>query len=187
MFTNPSPVSVAYGGILQFLTNITLFVTLVTCCIGTIADITKSALITSLKDKLAASIFSIEVVVACVYWPLKFYDKSLIVNNVVKMIPVPLDLTIHVLPVLVLLIDIALSQSPSPISSTDALMFYVVYGLAYWIWIHHTRSVNDFFPYPFLDKLNHFQRTLMLIFCVLLAFVSHLLVSAFRQKLLRAP
>lgn len=95
-------------------------------------------------------------------------------------IPLWMDLSLHAVPAIVLLIGIFLpfrTKDPlsaifldfffiekrfqRPMSTIGATALAISFGSAYSLWVEHAASVNGRFPYPFMNLMNPFWRTVM--------------------------
>ncbi|SGZ54628.1 CIC11C00000002158 [Sungouiella intermedia] len=171
------PPHLAGGGHWQFLTNLSLLFTLVVLFIGVIAHITKSASLFNLKNNLHPIALVLECVVTTVYWPLKLFFLHLLVKDPTrKMIPLVVDLCLHLVPVVSLLVDYIFFMPKWTITNWTALATCLVLTTLYWVLL---KQLVDFenggeYPYMFLNVDN--EATRMLIFQVvgLVGFASFL-------------
>lgn len=142
------------GGHWQFLTNLSLAFTLLVFFIGFVSHVTKSPTLFVLKNNLHPIALVLECVVTTVYWPLKLFFLHLLVKDPTrKMIPLFVDLCLHLFPVLSLLVDYFFFMPKWTISNQSALVACVVLTSLYWFLL---KMLVDFenggeYPYTFLN------------------------------------
>ncbi|ODQ78180.1 hypothetical protein BABINDRAFT_168373 [Babjeviella inositovora NRRL Y-12698] len=137
------------GGHSQFLTNISLGISMVVFCLGAVAHITKSSTLFTIKNKLHAVALTLESVVAGVYWPFWIFFFHTIADRGPPP-PLSLDLIVHLMPVVSLTIDYWLFMPSWKISNSSGFALCVVCTLAYYYWLEHALKLSHF-PYPFLN------------------------------------
>lgn len=145
------PPSLAKAGHWQFLTNLSLMISIMVFLVGTLAHLTHSTTLFTYKNYLHAMGLALETVVAGVYWPLRLFFIPLILPNLEARIPISLDLAIHLLPVISLSIDYYFFMPQWPISSKQAYPLFIVLTLGYWGLLHCLMDDTSVFPYPFLQ------------------------------------
>lgn len=155
------PPHLAGGGHWQFLTNLSLVFTLVVFLLGVVAHITKSAALFNLKNALHPIALALESVVTLVYWPLKLFFLHLLVKDPTrKMIPLAVDMCLHLLPVVSLLVDYIYFMPKWTITNWTALAACLVLTTLYWFLL---KTLVDFenggeYPYTFLNVDDEITR-----------------------------
>lgn len=168
------PPSLASAGHRQFLTNISAAVTLVNSLSNVFDFVVQSAV-----SRLWARHFTLpialvlESVVASVYWPLRLFAMHLILQQppVPGHSPIPLsvDLSIHLAPVVGLLIDHYWTGQGEKfrVSYKVAWLVVLVLGYGYKCWLELLIKPPAAYPYPFLN-VEEPKRTV--IFCTVTSF-----------------
>lgn len=149
------------GGHWQFLTTLSLLFTLVVFFVGVMAHITKSSALFHLKNCMHPIALALECVVTMVYWPLKLFFLHLLVKDPArKMVPLVVDMCLHLLPVVSLLVDYIFFMPKWTITNWTALGACLVLTTLYWFWL---KQLVDFenggeYPYMFLNVDNEVTR-----------------------------
>ena len=98
-------------------------------------------------------------------------------------IPLWMDLSMHLLPAVALILGQSsysvfwASRLPAdffvleekfrpPASTIGAPMLAVSFGVVYSLWIEHAATINQKFPYPFLNELSGGQRGIFYMFAI---------------------
>ncbi|ODV74620.1 uncharacterized protein CYBJADRAFT_166419 [Cyberlindnera jadinii NRRL Y-1542] len=154
--SSPLPEQLAEGGPWQFLTNLSLALSLIAIISNYVVILFKpTALTLKLNATLNASSLVLETLVALIYWTLKIFFMALIVpENVTKdkFIPIQVDLTIHLFPVFYLSTDYCFNR-------TDAFRLPLLFVIsmvgtltgAYWLILEALVKPPAHYPYPFLN------------------------------------
>ncbi|GMG38918.1 unnamed protein product [Ambrosiozyma monospora] len=139
------------GGHGQFLTNISLGITLIYFMYNIAYHHFELAKLKKLKDVLNALAITLESVVFTVYWPLRLFFIHLILPGK-DMIPIKLDLKIHFLPFVSLMLDFMFfSVGPWEVTYTEGFTYIVGCTVAYWFWLEYLLEGAPTYPYPFLN------------------------------------
>lgn len=157
LVTHPNHINTAYGWHFQYLTIIGLTLATVTFILGLLADLTLSPRLFAAKNVLSMCSAPMEVLVSLLYWGLRCIDPQLVVPKDMEL-PLPTDLSFHLAPSLLLLIDLLLFSPPWTITVLPAIALSTVIALAYWFWIELCYSYNGFYPYPLFALLDNTQR-----------------------------
>ncbi|ODQ65293.1 hypothetical protein NADFUDRAFT_42577 [Nadsonia fulvescens var. elongata DSM 6958] len=179
-----TPMALSYGGHFQYLTILGLFVSFLTFALALIHDITGLVFFARFKNILSILITPVEFVITTLYWALKTADPKLLIDveNLVVLVPRSFDLSVHVAPVVLLVIDLlAFSPSWHHVSKRKAAGLYALASTVYWYWVHHTYGVNGFFPYPFLSLVTIWQRVGVFLVGGFVAFGSFCLLRVFQK------
>ncbi|VEU20395.1 DEKNAAC101304 [Brettanomyces naardenensis] len=146
----PLPPELAKGGHQQFLTNLSFVFTLLYFGINVLYHLLQFEGLATLKMFMGAIATSAEFIVSSVYWGLRFFATDLIiVDN--QVIPLPLDLLLHLAPIASLYVDYFLFQNRWEISDSTGLGIMMLLTLAYWKWLEHLIGLDGNYPYPFLN------------------------------------
>lgn len=73
-------------------------------------------------------------------------------------LPLTPDLSFHLIPTLMLLIDLLFLSPPWTISAVPALALSTGIAFTYWFWIELCYSRNGFYPYPLFEMLGKTER-----------------------------
>lgn len=73
-------------------------------------------------------------------------------------LPIESDLSFHLIPTVMLLIDLLLLSPPWTISLVPALGLSSAIAFGYWFWIELCYTKNGFYPYPLFNVLDQTQR-----------------------------
>jgi hypothetical protein len=155
IFQRDLPEQLAQAGHWQFLTNLSLIVTITAIVSNYLVMLSDSNGLSKLNIVLNASALVLETLVALIYWVLKlFFIKLIVPHNVPveNFIPLPLDLTIHLFPVTYLSNDYYLNRTDSfrlPLLFVIAIVSSLT--TAYWYILEALIEPPAHYPYPFLN------------------------------------
>ncbi|ODQ77487.1 hypothetical protein BABINDRAFT_163497 [Babjeviella inositovora NRRL Y-12698] len=166
------PPALKSGGQFQFLTNLSLVVSMVYFFLGAVAHITKQQGLFYAKNQVHVVALTLESIVAGVYWPLRFFAVDMIaVEGMIP--PVPLDLAIHLMPITSLVLDCWLFMPSWTVSDRVVLRECAVISVGYWYWLEHSLKLATF-PYPFLN-VPALPRFAIYVVITLFAYANYLL------------
>ncbi|KAF5629789.1 uncharacterized protein FTJAE_8434 [Fusarium tjaetaba] len=135
-----SAYSDSFGWYFQLLTVVGLTLSLITSSLGLIADLTRHGGFSRTKDAISLLATPLEVMIAVLYWSIKFHDPSLLM---------PADLVINTWADL----------GPRATVTTRRMMFTsTILAVIYWCWIELCYYQNGWYPYPMMDQFNAMQR-----------------------------
>lgn len=138
----PLPDKLAKGGNYQFLTNISLFVTIVFFVMKWIYGIKRLGL-------FYRTIFDIEFLVTTTYWTLILFFPDLL-NSDSFAVSLSLDLKIHFLPYALLLL---LARDSPKCDLKRNIVFTVGFIGVYWAGLEvFVQTTGSIYPYPFLNN-----------------------------------
>ena len=124
---------------------------------------------------LSRSQLQVEALITILYWPIHFYDRTLLVDpTVAPQLPLFADLGFHFIPTIVLMIDSLFCSPPWETHALAAFMSFSVLAGGYWIWVEQCFSRNNFYPYPLMGLMNRDGRFLLFGFATLLCWSSFL-------------
>ena len=146
---NPGPMPDSYGGQFKFLTIIGLAASLLTFLTGFLADLTGSARLFAIKNRLSVGTAPLEVLVSILYWGLTAVDKTLVMPPEVALPFLP-DFGFHAMPAIMLTIDLLLLSPPWTIRAYPAMALSLSIAFFYWIWIEWCFSKNGWCVMPAL-------------------------------------
>ncbi|KIW26452.1 uncharacterized protein PV07_09545 [Cladophialophora immunda] len=155
--THPNHINSAYGWHFQYLTIIGLTLATVTFVLGLLADLTLSPRLFAAKNVLSMCSAPMEVLVSTLYWGLRAIDPELVVPKELAL-PLPTDVSFHLTPSALLLVDLLLFSPPWTITVLPAIVLSTVIAFLYWFWIELCYSYNGFYPYPLFGMLDQTQR-----------------------------
>ncbi|KIX94043.1 uncharacterized protein Z520_10380 [Fonsecaea multimorphosa CBS 102226] len=155
--THPNHINRAYGWHFQYLTIIGLTLATATFILGLLADLTLSPRLFAAKNVLSMCSAPMEVLVSTLYWGLRAIDPQLVVPKELEL-PLPADVSFHLTPSALLLVDLLLFSPPWTITVLPAILLSTVIAFLYWFWIELCYSYNGFYPYPLFGMLDQTQR-----------------------------
>lgn len=182
------PTHLAAGGPWQFLTNLSLAYSLVVFCVGFVAHLTKSERLYAVKNYLHPIGLALETIVAGIYWPLRLFFLHLLTKNPREFnLPLRVDLSIHLMPVVSLLIDYLIFMPKWSLSAVGAFFNCSILTTGYWFLLKRLVDIENGgeYPYVFLNVEN--ERLRMMIFSTvgIVAFVQFLLMRALYDWLIQ--
>jgi len=151
LLTTPNPINDSFGWHLQYLTIIGLALSSVTFAIGLVADVVLSPFLFNIKNALAVVAAPLEILISLLYWGLRCIDPRLVVPPMAPPLDVPTDLSFHMVPSLVMLIDILFLSPPWTITAVPAIGLSISIAVGYWLWVEQCFSRNGFYPYPIFE------------------------------------
>ncbi len=168
---------VAVGGHFQFLTFLSLVITLSAFFLSTLHSVFSGPnLLKSIKNLVFVAATVAEFIVTTVYWGIRFYDHNLMFRGGINPIPITLDLQLHAFPLLFLLLNNFLFiKSWGFISKKAGFVLFGGLTIAYWYWIHYLQKFNGMLPYPFLSEVETKERVYIFIVISLIGYSSFLL------------
>lgn len=147
----------SYGWHFQYLTIIGLTLATTTFLLGLASDITLSPRLFYLKNVFSVCSAPLEFLISALYWGLRAIDPTLVVPPELEL-PLTPDLSFHLIPTLMLLIDLLFLSPPWTISVVPALGLSTGIAFTYWFWIELCYSRNGFYPYPLFEILGTGER-----------------------------
>ncbi|KAI9494817.1 FAR-17a/AIG1-like protein [Zychaea mexicana] len=151
------PSDIGFGGIFQFLTIIGLTsVKLKTKKINHFVAIYKH---------IAYVATPMEGLITILYWPMVLYSKELLQHQEVPFfLPLPLDMSLHLWPAVLLWIDFLAFDVEFVRSKTHIV---VIYAFTVWYlgWSSYCFARNGFWVYPFLSEFSTIGRATFFMFC----------------------
>ncbi|EMT67563.1 FAR-17a/AIG1-like protein [Fusarium oxysporum II5] len=152
-----SAYSDSFGWYFQLLTVVGLTLSLITSTFGLIADLMRHDGFSRTKDTISLLATPLEVMIAVLYWSIKFHDPSLLMPADLVINPWA-DLGYHLVPAVLLVPDLLL-YSPRATITTRSMMFTsTILAVVYWCWIELCYYQNGWYPYPMMDQFSAIQR-----------------------------
>lgn len=174
------PAHLAAAGQFQFLTNLSLLISLIIFALGAVAHLTRSVPLYNFKNTIHPIGMVLEAVVTTVYWPLRlFFLGHLIKDPKRELVPIPIDLCLHLLPAASLLIDYLVFMPRWTLPAGGALSAVVALTSIYWAWL---KFLIDFenggeYPYEFLNGDDETKRAIIFTIVALTGFVFFLIIK----------
>ncbi|KAK9467290.1 FAR-17a/AIG1-like protein [Lipomyces arxii] len=169
VFSSNIPMNRTYGGQFQFLTILGVTVSYITVTTGLLAHIMSSNFLLRTKNRLLMVAAPVEILISLLYGSICLYDRSLLVpQSVTVFLPSYVDFGLHGAPSILLALDFFLFSPNWSLNPISTFILYAFIATGYWIWIHHTYSINNFFPYPLLELLTREQRAILFLVCTVL-------------------
>lgn len=177
---NELPPYLASGGHWQFLTNISLVISLLVFFLGIVAHATKNRKAFVLKNNIHQVATSLEFVVTMIYWPLRLFLLHLLIKEPSKkLISWPVDLAVHLVPLVSLLLDYLVFMPKWTIKREVAFLLSTSLSLIYYAYLN---VLIDFenggsYPYAFLEVESEFLRLVIVLIVGLVGFFSTIIVD----------
>lgn len=165
------------AGHFQFLTNLSLIYSVIVFVIGFIAHLTKSQTLFNLKNNLHPVGLALESIVAIVYWPLRLFCLKLLTKNPENFaLRWSVDLSIHLMPVVSLLIDYLVFMPRWTIKNNTALGLITLLTTCYWFLLKYLVDTENGgrYPYAFMDMESDGLRMVVFVVVGLVAFMQFL-------------
>ncbi|CAX41398.1 uncharacterized integral membrane protein, putative [Candida dubliniensis CD36] len=162
------------AGHYQFLTNLSLIYSLGVFGLGFFAHLTRSESLYDLKNLLHPIGLALETIVAMVYWPLRLFCLHLLTPDPENFkIPLKLDLSVHLMPVVSLLIDYLVFMPRWTIKSNTVLLLITALSTGYWCLLKYLVDTENGgrYPYAFMDMEDDGLRALVFVAVGLVAFL----------------
>lgn len=171
--------------LVQMLTILTLTVAYVHFLVAFLQDLyPRSAATRSVKRTLLLIAAPCETLVSLLYWPIKFYDPSLLAPpELMAMFELSADLSMHALPTALCLIELFVFSEALETSNVRAAAVYCAYGAGYYFWTERNASLNGTYPYPLMDLMTSQQRISLFIGATTVAFGSYLVLKTIYAKI----
>ncbi|KAK6458719.1 FAR-17a/AIG1-like protein [Scheffersomyces xylosifermentans] len=173
------PDHLAKAGHWQFLTNLSLVYSLFVFLIGFVAHLTRSQTLFDLKNNIHPIGLALETIVAMIYWPLRIFFLQFLTADPSKFnLPLSTDLSIHLMPVVSLLIDYLVFMPRWTIKTSTALALMVSLTSGYWFLLKYLIDVDNGakYPYAFLDVDSDEKRVVVFGMVAITAFSQFLLM-----------
>jgi len=128
-----------------------------TCTFGLFADLTLSPTSFLIKNSLALCTTPLEVLISILYWGICAIDKRLVIPPEIQLSPLA-DVGFHLIPAVVLTMDLLLFSPPWTIHAIPAMGLSSVLAFAYWGWVEHCYKHNGWHVYRIIYKLHRADR-----------------------------
>lgn len=161
------PPHLAQAGQLQFLTNLSLIISLLVYALGFLSHVTNSHRLYVWKNNVHPVALALESVVTSVYWPLRLFLLPLLVKDPGrKMIPMSVDICVHLVPFVVLVVDYLVYMPRWEISASTAFGVCTVLTTGYWAWLKYLIDFQSGAEYPYNFLNGDSEATRIMIFAV---------------------
>ncbi|PNS17713.1 UPF0641 membrane protein [Sphaceloma murrayae] len=152
LVTHPNKINESYGWHFQYLTIIGLSLTTFTFATGLLADLSSSRHLFTIKNILSIASAPMELLISLLYWGLRAIDPRLVIPPDLPQLPLLADMSFHLAPAALLIVDLLLFSPPYSISVLPSFGLSALIALAYYAWVEHCYSKNGFYPYPIFDE-----------------------------------
>ncbi|OUM53816.1 hypothetical protein BVG19_g3137 [[Candida] boidinii] len=142
------PPQLATAGHFQFLTNLSLLLSIIFWFFNIINHIVKNNYLEQFKLITLWVATTLETIVFLVYWPLRLLAPGLIIAG--EYIPLWVDLSIHFVPFFTLTVEYYCFSKPCTLSFSTLSTICYTLTTVYWVWLHSKMDETSSFPYPFL-------------------------------------
>ncbi|KAI7850985.1 FAR-17a/AIG1-like protein [Circinella umbellata] len=158
------PPDIGFGGLFQFLTIIGLTLATITFALKIIRFVIPNAL-EDIYKSVAYVTTPMEGLITLLYWPMVIYSKDLLQHQEVPFVlPLPLDMSLHLWPAVLLWIDFLLFDIEFVRSKTHIYVIYI-FTLLYLGWSSYCFARNGFWVYPFLAEFSTIGRATFFMLC----------------------
>lgn len=151
------PENLAEAGHKQFLTNLGAGFTMVHASINLVNLLSRGKLHFLAREVTFPVALVLETIITLVYWPLRLFFIGMIMHGTKEPgrspLPISVDISVHLLPLLYLLVDYFFLK-PEPFFVSDSKIVFglpMVLGAAYRVHLDSIIGENGNYPYPFLD------------------------------------
>jgi hypothetical protein len=145
-----------FGGQMQFLTIIALFMTCTTLFLNQFSGFKKVT-----YDLLVLSTVT-ETIVTLYYWGIFHYNRFWLYPAEFPPIPLIIDLSLHFLPAVALWLELLTTVKLHTISRKH-IYIIAIFSLSYMIWAEYCYSRNGYYVYPIFSLLDYRTKTLVTI------------------------
>lgn len=177
----------AQAGHLQFLTNWALAFVLFSLGVSSLTYLTRLKLLWKIKHEIHPVALVICSVVSFVYWPLRIFMLDRMVVNVGEfLVPIIFDISLHLLPTIVLTLEYLLFMPAWRLTWVGAMGWSITITYAYW-WVLHRiidKELGATFPYVFLDVPTP-ERAIVFSVIGFAAWILFLLYSGMHRALIK--
>jgi len=156
-----NPINDSYGWHFQFLTIIGLSLSTITFAIALLADITLSPQLFRVKNYLTITSAPLEILISLLYWGLRAIDPKLVLPDWAPPLDASIDLGFHLVPSVVLMVDVLFFSPPWTISVLPAIGISSSIAIGYWFWVEECYRYNGFYPYPIFDEAGPQGRVIL--------------------------
>lgn len=166
LYQSRTIINESYGSHFQYLTVLGLCASLLAQTVSLFSVLTGSRLsvLVAVKKRLNFIAAPAELLISMLYWSLRAVDPQLLIDpKIDALLPQWVDLSIHVYPAFVETVDVLFFTSRYRNSSVSAFTLFLAITALYWKWVHHTFSMNGFFPYPLLELLDQEKRAMLFV------------------------
>lgn len=129
-----------------------------TFTVGLLADMFLSQTLFRIKNILGVTSAPMEILISILYWGLRAIDPALVLPDWAAPLPLSSDMSFHLVPALVLALDLLFFSPPWTISFVPAAALSSLLAGAYWLWVEACYARNGFYPYPIFQQLEPAQR-----------------------------
>ncbi|KAI9270646.1 FAR-17a/AIG1-like protein [Phascolomyces articulosus] len=158
------PSDIGFGGIFQFLTIIGLTLATITFALKVLRFTVPGAL-EGVYKHVAYVTTPMEGLISLLYWPMVIYSKDLLQHQEVPFVlPLPLDMSLHLWPAVLLWIDFLVFDVDFQRSKSHILTIYA-FTFLYFGWSTYCFTRNGFWVYPFLAEFSTIGRATFFMFC----------------------
>lgn len=160
------------------LTILTLTVAYIQFFVALLSDFTRSKPLKALKRALLLIAAPCETLVSTLYWPIRFYDASLLAPpELIALFPLTADMSMHAIPTVLCLIEMFVFSEAIETSNVRAGLVYAAYATGYFFWTERNARLNGWFAYPMFDIMSREQRVATFVGATSVAFVVFLVLK----------
>lgn len=168
----------------MFLTNLGVGMSFLQQVLSLIADISGLRIAAALSNVFLLVSAPIELLITTIYWPIKFYDGSLLVDPKLGLKIAPwLDRQLHLYPAIYQTICAVFYPHRRWVyGNVGMLMLYTAFALGYYHWTSYLAEVNGFYPYPLLALLSGSGTFALYTGCIILSFSAAKLLVKLQRR-----
>ncbi|KAG5859364.1 FAR-17a/AIG1-like protein [Encephalitozoon hellem] len=157
------------GGSHIYITQIGLYMTVITLLLSYCVKHMGALAFKEVYRDFISVTLPMEALVTTVFWTLNFINPTLLKNREFYMAgirtPLICEVSLHLFPFLVLLID---QVGVDIYEKKRHYLFFGIFGIVYFIVIHHFQKLNDYWVYPFLGYMTMLMRAVFVFVAILL-------------------
>lgn len=167
-----------FGRGTQYLTIMSLLLTMVCLLLGVTSDVLKMPSLTRLKNAMLPVLVPVECAVGVLYWSLTLTNVFHIYPDGVRYIPLWLDIQMHGLPFMILMIEMFIYSEGFRVRRVPDFCAVALFALFYISWSSFCAHVDGYWPYPILENItNPWERLRLMLNSSAIGLVLHLIIS----------
>ena len=143
-----------FGGQMQFLTVIALFLTSVTLALNSFTNMK------TLTYDMLVTTTVLETIVTIYYWGMFHYDRGLLYPPHIQNIPFLVDICLHFFPALALWMELLTTVKLHKVSSKH-IYIIAFFSIGYMLWAEYCYVQNGYYVYPVLKMLDKKGKVLL--------------------------
>ncbi|KAI8603030.1 FAR-17a/AIG1-like protein-domain-containing protein [Dissophora ornata] len=143
-----------FGRGTQFLTIVSLILTMLCLGLGIVGDLLKQRDLIRLKNAILPVVVPAECVVTILYWYLTLSDVYNIYPDGNRYLPVWLDIQMHGLPFVYVFVEMFCYSETFQVRRVNDFFAVAAFTVLYMVWASFCAYMDGYWPYPIFDNLN---------------------------------